>query len=147
MPAGRPKSEVPKDKADSVLEWIKSGRTLREWSRQPGNCSHDAVEDWQVKDEEFKRLFACAREIGEHAISEESLEIVDELPTYIDEKGIKRLDPAGVQRNRIRAEHRLKLLAKWNPRKWGEKTDLNLSGSVDLGLAEAIRKGRERLEE
>lgn len=36
-----------------------------------------------------------------------------------------------VQRSKLRIETRLKLLAKWNPKKWGEKVDLNHGGQAD----------------
>jgi hypothetical protein len=93
------------------------------------------VNYWEEKDAGFAARIARAREFGEQAISEESLEIVDEKPTCMvpDPDGgmSERIDPAGVQRNRIRAEHRLKLLAKWNPRKWGDKQDHTLHGPDD----------------
>ena len=118
-----------------VENWIASGKTLREFGRQDGNPSHDAVYNHEKVSEEFKQRIARAREIGQDVIAEESLEIVDELPemTISGEDWSKTcIDPAGVQRNRIRAEHRLKLLAKWNPRKYGDKLDLNHSGEVNV---------------
>jgi hypothetical protein len=107
-----------------IVDWISGGKTLREFGRQDGKPSHDAVYDYQKKNEAFRQRIAHAREIGEDVIAEESLEIVDELPTMeISGEGWSKtcIDPAGVQRNRIRAEHRLKLLAKWNPKKYGER--------------------------
>ena len=107
-----------------IADWIALGKTLRAFCRQDGKPSHDAVYDHQKIDDNFKQRIARAREVGEDAIAEESLEIVDETPMMkIVGDGWSKscIDPAGVQRNRIRADHRLKLLAKWNPKKYGDK--------------------------
>lgn len=44
-----------------------------------------------------------------------------------------------VQRSKLRIETRLKLLAKWNPKKWGDKLDLNHAGK-DGGPLEFLVK-------
>jgi len=51
---------------------------------------------------------ARAREIGEHVIGDDCLAIADDRTD----------DPAS---RRVRVETRLKLLAKWNPKKWGDR--------------------------
>ncbi len=118
---GRPIESVPQDIADQLVDWISEGKSLRAFARQPGKPSYRSLYRWREKDSEFASHIACAREEGEDAIAEESLEIIDEKPTYVDADGVERIDPAGIQRNFRRAEHRLKLLAKWNPKKFGER--------------------------
>ena len=131
----------------SIVDWIASGKTLREFGRQDGNPSHDAVYYHEKVSEEFKQRIAHAREIGEDVIAEESLEIVDETPLMeISGDGWSKtcIDPAGVQRNRIRADHRLKLLAKWNPRKYGDRTVLAGDPDAPLILSDRIANARKR---
>jgi hypothetical protein len=151
MPAGRPTEPVPQNIADELVEWISEGKTLREFCRLPGKPHYSTVYDWQEKDETFALRIARARLIGEDVIAMECLEIADDgsndWETRQTAKGVdyQAHNPEVVNRSRLRVDTRLKLLAKWNPKKYGEKVDMNLSGSVDLGLAERMGKARERV--
>lgn len=135
---GRPPEPVPKDKADEIIEWISSGQTLREWCRQKGNPSFRTVYDWCDKDEEFASRFARAREVGQDLIAEQCLEIIDTQPEMAISSGANsessHRDSAHVTWLKNRAEMRLKLLAKWNPKKYGDKVDVTSEGKA-VGLA------------
>jgi hypothetical protein len=92
--------------------------------------------EWEAADEGFARRIAHARIIGHNAIAEESLAIMDEEPLAVfDEAGNKRYDPGSIQWNKARVETRLKLLAKWNPRLYGDKTVI--AGDADAPLVVA----------
>jgi hypothetical protein len=67
------------------------------------------VYDWQKSDEQFAASIACARDAGFDQIALDGLLIVD----GVDE------DPAS---RRVRSDYRLKLLAKWDPKRYGDKT-------------------------
>lgn len=69
------------------------------------------VYDWRDSDTEIAAALARAREIGEEAIARDVLEIADN----------KSGDP---QRDKLRVDTRMKLLAKFNPKRWGESTQL-----------------------
>ena len=144
---GRPPQPVPQDKADEIIEWISAGKTLREWCRQDGNPSFRTVYDWMEKDEDFALRFARAREIGHDVIAEEALEIIDSDPEYAEswskEGGSKHRDGAHITWLKNRAEMRLKLLAKWNPKKYGDKVDVTSDGKA-VGLAINIDLGKEQ---
>jgi hypothetical protein len=93
------------------------------------------VYDWIAAREEFSTRIARARELGEEALAQECLSIADDASNDWMEKFDKDGDAVGwqlngdhVQRSKLRIETRLKLLAKWNPKKWGEKVDLNHGG-------------------
>lgn len=74
------------------------------------------VRDWINSDEEVSRVIAHAREEGEKAIA---------YRLRATARGFKEDlggDSTGdVQRDKLIIETDLKLLAKWNPRKWGDK--------------------------
>jgi hypothetical protein len=135
---GRPPEPVPQDKADAIIEWISAGKTLREWCRQDGNPSFRAVYDWIEKDEEFALRFARARDVGHDVIAEEALEIIDTDPehaeSWSENGGSRHRDSAHIAWLKNRAEMRLKLLAKWNPKKYGDKVDVTSNGK-QVGLA------------
>jgi len=132
---GRPVEPVPQDIADEVVEWLSSGRTLRSYCRQPGKPVPRTIEKWQKADEAFRSRVAQARIEGFDRISEETLEIVDDgtndwVKNSDPENPGYRLNGEHVQRSRLRAEYRLKLLACWDPRRYGAK--IGVGGAEDL---------------
>jgi len=134
---GRPRQGVPEGKAKSVLEWIASGRTLREWCRIPGNPCFTTVYDWKDKDQEFSLRFARAREIGEWLIAEECLEIADtpqlgEIVTKKADGSTETKIADMIEHRKLQIDTRLKLLAKWNPKKYSQQLNSTHSGKVTL---------------
>ena len=80
---------------------------------------------------------------------QECLAIADETQSgeivTVKADGTKEVKTADmIEHRKLRIETRLKLLAKWNPKKYGDKLDLNVSG--ELQLAERISKARKRNE-
>lgn len=138
-----------------ILERLSNGEPLAEICRSAKKFPHPTNwREWCEKDEGLAIAYARAREAGEDAIAAETLAIIDEEPRLYQTEGGPRVDPGDVANRKLRAEHRLKLLAKWNPKRWGEKVDVT-SGDKPLGpdldetskfarlaaIAEAVRKG------
>ncbi len=117
---GRNKIHHQKDHEDAIIEWISDGKTLRDYCRQPNTPDHTTVYDWLDEDESFSHRFARARDIGADAIAQETLNIVDERPPTTDNGAT---DSGYVSWQKARVETRLKLLAKWNPKKYGDRID------------------------
>ena len=83
------------------------------------------VYDWLERIDGLSAQFARAREEGCDAMAEQSLAIMDGEPLAVfDDAGNKRYDSGSIAWNKNRAEHRLKLLACWNPKKYGSKVQL-----------------------
>jgi hypothetical protein len=103
------------------------------------------VYDWQAANKDFYLRIAHARELGEEAIAAECLNIADNAANDWmeahgqDDVGYK-LNGEHIQRSKLRIETRLKLLAKWNPRKWGEKVDLNHGVQPENPLATLVQR-------
>jgi len=126
MAMGRPPQPVPADKVEEIIVWISEGKPLREYCRIQGNPAFRTVYDWLEKDENFAARFAHARDIGGDVIAEEGLAILDTFPMSTATGSI---DSAHVSWLKNRFEGRLKLLAKWNPKKYGEKSSVELTGA------------------
>lgn len=125
----------PDDFYAEICEWIAEGKTLREYCRQDGKPSYVTVYDWLKSNTEFNERFARARESGEDVIAQECLAIADdgtndymEVQHGDDEESSWRLNGEHVQRSKLRVDTRLKLLAKWNPKKYGDKVEQFISG-------------------
>ena len=126
---------------DEIIERIASGEPLRQICRDEHMPSFRVFYDWMRGDEDLSTRIARAREDGADAIADEILSIADDGSNDWMEKKNENGDIVGwsingehVQRSKLRVDARLKLLAKWHPKKYGDKimTDVNHSGSVSF---------------
>lgn len=87
------------------------------------------VSDWKAAHEAFAADIAHAREEGFDKIAADCLEIADETSkdTIYGDNGA-RADTEWISRSKLRIETRLKLLAKWDPKRYGDKVDVNHGG-------------------
>jgi hypothetical protein len=98
------------------------------------------VRQWVLSDSGFAQAYAHARDVGFDKLASECLEIADDSTNdYMDKqldngKVIRVLDAEHVQRSKLRIETRLKLLAKWDPKRYGEKTTMDLNAVVEQKL-------------
>lgn len=128
---GRP-STFDQAIADEICERLSEGEPLRAICRDDRMPAWRTVYDWKAANPELSARIAHAREMGEEAIAQECLEIADtpvigeETEASADGWKTKRADMLG--HRKLQIETRLKLLAKWNPKKWGDKIDMNHGG-------------------
>lgn len=91
---------------------------------------------WREQFPEFDTAITRARDIGTDAIAEDTLILIDTEPEFAESwsvgGGSKHRDSAHVTWLKNRVEQRMKLLAKWNPKRYGEK--LELAGNKDAPL-------------
>ena len=127
-PVGRPPEPVPAHHADSLIQWLSEGKPLREWCRQPGNPEWRTVYHWMDKDEEFTARIARAREDGYDVIADQCMALADDEPR----------DQVYVAWRRLQVDTRLKLLAKWNPKKYGDRQAVAHEGGVTLHVITGV---------
>ena len=113
-----------------MCEQLSEGIPLRQICREnEGFPAWRTVYDWMRKDPDLATAIAHARDVGYDAMAEECLIIADtpmmgeEVSETEDDDGtkvtIKRVDMLG--HRKLQIETRLKLLAKFNPKKYGDK--------------------------
>ena len=80
---------------------------------------------WLLKNKVFSDLYTRAREDQSDTLADQIMEIGDEVPMMVitdeDGKVTKRMDPAGINRNRLRVDARKWVAAKLKPRKYGDR--------------------------
>jgi hypothetical protein len=103
---------------DEICTRVANGTPLREICREEGKPAWTTFYNWINADKALFERFSRARELGTDAIAEDAIAILDAIPERIDGG---RMDSAYVQWQKNRVEMRLKLLAKWNPRKYGDR--------------------------
>jgi hypothetical protein len=126
-----------------VVERIALGQTLAALGRELG-FHPTKWGEWCRADEALGIAYAQARETGQDVIADEVMQIIDSVPAQSEE----------IQRAKLRAEMRLKLLAKWNPKRYGDRLSTELSNkegetlkvdsnvdnvALTLALSEALR--------
>jgi hypothetical protein len=124
-------------KADVICQRLAEGVNLREICRSKGMPAWRTVYDWSEANADFAAAMARARVSGWDAIAHEALEIADTPLEGVEttkkaDGGIetKRGDMLG--HRKLQIETRLKLLAKWDPKRYGDKLDVAHGGSVGV---------------
>ncbi len=132
---GRPSKYTP-EIAQKMCEMLAEGIPLRQICRQEGFPEWRTVYDWMYKDDALgergtglSAAIAKAREIGQDAIAEQLWVDMLQEPERILSEGGGRIDPGFVQWQKAKAEIGLKLLAKWNPKRYGDR--VALAGDAD----------------
>lgn len=146
--------------ADEIIERLSGGETLASICRREGMPKRQTVSDWKHAHPDFSERFAQARDDGFDVIAEECLAISNTPMVGEIEKLEKREKPRAegaeaseppeyemvvVERRRedmlghrkLQIETRLKLLSKWDPRRYADRlnADLNHSGTVGFSLS------------
>lgn len=123
---------------DRICERLANGDTLRQICRDE-KIAHTTVAHWREADEAFDKRVEVARQIGFDAIAEECVDIADAKDEYRSRDSVSGLvrDP---QRDKLRVWARLQLLAKWDPKRYGDKQQLEHSGR--LGIEQLVNASR-----
>ena len=145
---GRPSKYTP-ELAAEICERLSNGEPLRQICRDDHMPAWQKIYEWMGRDEALSGAIARAREQGADAIAEEALEILDSPPEYVLTKQGEAVDSGYVTWQRNRAEMRLKLLAKWHPKKYGDRQiisgdkDNPLEVKADITVFETILQNLE----
>lgn len=128
-------STYSEEVATEICQRLADGTPLREICRDAEMPAWRTVYDWQDANPEFAARIARARISGYDALAGECLEIADspEIGEERTEKPdgsveIRTGDMLG--HRKLRIETRLKLLAKWDPKRYGDK--VAVGGADDL---------------
>lgn len=153
----------------AIVERLSEGEPLAQICRDEGMPAARTVREWQQNDPEVSAAIARAREEGFDAIAAECLRIADTpMPGKIEKRELlgvlKHKDEDGKEQSmalpeaelvvteervedmlghrKLQIETRLKLLAKWDPKRYGDR--LAVDHGVQDNLAAQLRAARER---
>ncbi|HEU4982041.1 MAG TPA: hypothetical protein VFT88_05110 [Acidobacteriaceae bacterium] len=104
-------SKLTKAVIERICARLATGEPLTQICRGRAMPTPRSVRTWMREHEWVALAIAHAREIGFDAIAEDCIEIAD----------AKRRTKADPQRDKLRVWTRLQLLAKWDPKRYGEK--------------------------
>lgn len=115
---------------EEILADIAKGVTLADICRRDHMPDRTRVYDWLKRDEKMAQRFARAREDGFDVIAESCLEIADNSKQDFKDDDSSLYNAEHVQRSKLRIETRLKLLAKWDPKRYGDKQQIEHTGHI-----------------
>jgi hypothetical protein len=157
---GRP-SKYTKEIAQEICHRISTGETLLQICRDDRMPEKRTVYDWLARDPELSAQFIRAREAGCDAMAEEALQIANtpifgQKKVYTiggdDEDSVTVTEEDALGHRKLQIETRLKLMACWNPKKYGTKVQMGgdpgnpikIEAQVEAeGLLAAILKNAE----
>jgi len=116
-------------KAEQITERISQGIPVSQVAREL-NIGRRTIHDWREANPTFAAQFARAKDDGFDAISDEVIEIADDA------------DPKQVDHARLRCDARLKLLAKWDSKRYGDRITQDVDLTVRVAIADPTRQLR-----
>ena len=126
-PIGRP-SKFSQDMAENICEQIANGKSLRAICAEDDMPSATTVFKWLNENQDFSEQYARARDRQADYYFEEIVEIADSVEA----------DSAAVAKARLQVDARKWTLSKLAPKKYGEKTELDVKSS-DGSMTPTVR--------
>lgn len=102
---------------EEILDRLATGETLTSICKAL-DLSNMSWRRWIDADPDLARAYHHARVVGADVIADDILQIVDDVPT----------DSEAIAKARLRSDMRLRLLAKWQPKAYGDKQLLEHQG-------------------
>jgi hypothetical protein len=108
-----------------VCNRLAAGETLSSICKTPGYPDTRTIWQWRAENPSFFSAVARAREHGFDCIAEDCVEIADTG------------DMTDTQRAKLRVDTRLKLLSKWDAKRYGDKLQLDADVRMEVTLVDA----------
>lgn len=135
--------------ANEICDRLSEGEPLRVICRDHGMPPWRTVYGWMEANEEFAARIARARMVGREAILEDTLLIADTPKEGVrreeSESGVKEIREDMTGHRKLQIETRFKLLAKWDPKRYGEKIDVDTTLNGNLNLQNATDEQLEKI--
>lgn len=143
---GRP-SGFNQNIADAICALLSEGQSLRSVCRMEGMPSTSMVFRWLADIPSFRDQYTHAKKDGCAALAEDAIDIADDgsndwMAENDPENPGYRLNGEHVQRSKLRVETRKWFLSKLQPKVYGDKSSVELSGNLDI--AQGIIAARKR---
>lgn len=134
-----------KEKCYQAIQLIEKGASIRQ-ACATLQISFNTLANLEKEDEEFKKQYACAREYRDEVLFDQILEIITEEPSEVELNDPSKMN-AFTQRKKLKADTIKWVLAKMQPKKFGDKLELNgdMNHSVEFKISDVV--GFKKLED
>lgn len=136
METGRP-TDFTQTLSDQICAQIADGQSLRTICRAEGMPDKSTVFRWLRIHTSFRDQYTRAREAAADAFVEEMLDIADEgsndwMELNDGENVSYRVNGEAINRSRLRVDTRKWIASRLQPKKYGERQQVEHSGSLTL---------------
>lgn len=121
---GRP-SKFNQELADEICHRLSLGQTMASICNDSHMPDYGTLWRWTRENGDFQDESTRARETGTHALADQCIAIADD----------PMLDPAD---KRVRIDTRIRLIGKWNQKKYGDKIEVESNQSNNIRLSFTI---------
>jgi hypothetical protein len=140
---GRKSTFNAKD-AEEIVSRLSKGEPLAAICRDDWLPAYRTVYDWMNADESFAANIARAREEGFDALASQCLAISDTTCVGVEtttkpDGSVETREGDMLGHRKLQIDTRLKLLAKWDPKRYGDKIQQEVNGSLTV---EIVRFGQ-----
>jgi hypothetical protein len=121
----RPARQYGDNVRADLCEHVANGKSALSYLRDK-QISRSVLHRWTVEIPHFQELLTRARECGYDALADECLQIAEECGA----------DRAKIEHAKLRIETRLKLLACWDPKRYGQRNTQDNAISVTVNVVD-----------
>lgn len=118
---GRPHGYT-EEKALEICELVADGQSINKISKMPGMPNRSTILKWFRDVPEFSTMYARAKEIGFEVLADEIIDLAD---------AEENMNKDQLRRHQLMIDTRKWLLAKLQPRKYGERVTQEIVGNGD----------------
>lgn len=118
---GRPHGYT-EEKALEICELVADGQSINKISKMPGMPTRSTILKWFRDVPEFSVMYARAKEIGFEVLADEIIDLAD---------AAENADKDQCRRHQLMIDTRKWLLAKLQPRKYGERVTQEIVGNKE----------------
>lgn len=120
---------------ESILDQLGDGTPLAKICRQEGMPKLRTFYDWAEADADLSARVARARVAGHDNIAQDAIDIADDSQHdfKMGKEGLV-FDSEHVQRSKLRIDTRFKLLRCWDPKRFGEKLEIDNKGELTINV-------------
>ena len=117
-----------------ICEKIADGMSLRDICLEDGAPHRSTVFRWLSQHPDFNDQYGRAREAQAELLADELMAISDDgqNDTYLDEDGKQRTDHDVIARSKLRVDTRKWIASKLKPKVYGDRQQLDISGTLAI---------------
>ncbi len=133
-------AEQKEDLFKAIFESIENGNSLRK-ALIENKLSSSTFFIWLEEDEIKSKQYARATELRAEALLDEMMDIVDDDKRdkiYNKITGVEMTNGEAIQRSRLRYDARKWLISKLNPKKYGDKSEVDVTSKGEKITAISI---------
>jgi len=119
---------------NTICKEVADGKSIRQITKENDNLPHrDTINEWFASSKDFADQYARAYKESASIFAEDIISISDNRggDTFFNTNGVEKVDHAVINRDRLRVDSRKWVASKRNPKKYGDKIEVETINDQD----------------